>query len=124
MAYAALHGCGLRRRQMIDAVVEIESKARRDVSNARQVDDDIGSFEQWPPVDRLGEVGMLYHVDIGFERRIGIRPHGDANDRPVFGQCCNGGAAQKAGGARHQNAIHVVSYSKSSPFLTVKGSKL
>ena len=59
-AYAALcrRGCGLRRRQVVNTIVEIGTKACRDVGNAGQMDDNVYSVEQWAPVDRHGQVGV------------------------------------------------------------------
>ena len=119
-AYAALYrrGCGLRRRQVVNAIVEIGTKACRDVGNAGQVDDNVYAIEQRAPIDRLGQIGVHYHFDVGAERGIRLRPRGGANQVSVFDKCRYDGAAQKARGAGNQNAVHLVSYTERVASLT------
>src|ERR1700690_1483832 len=100
---------------MIDAVVEIGNKARRDVGNAGQVDDDVYSVEQRTPVDRIGQIGVHDYFDVGAERRLRFRPRGGANQVSVFAKGRYHGTAEKARGAGYQNAVHLVSCMKGSP---------
>src|ERR1700735_3649899 len=103
---------------MIDAVVEIGTKARRDVGNAGQVDDDVYSVEQRTPVDRVGQIGVHDYFDVGAERRLRLGPRGGANQVSVFNKGRYDGTAQKARGAGHQNAGHLISYTERVASLT------
>jgi sulfate adenylyltransferase subunit 2 len=103
---------------MIDAVVEIGTKARRDVGNAGQVDDNVYAIEQRAPVDRVGQIGVHDYFDVGAERRLRLGPRGGANQVSVFNKGRYDGTAQKARGAGHQNAGHLISYTERVASLT------